>query len=233
MPSQARFEAKDAAFSVQANTMLTYLTANKARLVITTAANANLTLLTTLITAPATGWNTIFPLSQNPATATSTIIANKVTLRDQIEPTFRALFADIPRSVLTGTDRDTLHIPLPSTARIPAAKPQEIPSLIVSERGHLTVVLNIVDSSKTSSNAKPAGVDAIEIESVFIPANSENANKLPSENDFRHLVTLGRGVYERHYTNDQLRGIEFLRGRYVNTRKEPGNWSEWISIIVS
>jgi hypothetical protein len=105
MGNQSRIPVKDADFNNYINIAIPYLSTNKTRLALTTASQANVTSVSALLITAATGWNSVYPQSQNPATATSSIIAGKTTIRTQIEILIRAIFADIPKSVLTQVDR--------------------------------------------------------------------------------------------------------------------------------
>lgn len=230
MSSQHRFPAKDADFNNYINIGIPYLVANKARLVITTGAQAILTTVTNQLSAAVTGWNIIYPQSQNPAIATASIIANKSALRPQIEANLRAIFDDIPKSVLTQVDRDTLNLPLPAGTHTPSPVPTAVPSITVSSRGHLSVTLAIVDSAHPQSAAKPDGVESIQLEGAFVAAGS---TAKPTDADFRNIDIASKTSYIRNYTSDQLASTEYIRARYLNSRGEVGNWSEWLAVVVA
>ena len=233
MVVQTKLLRKDGDFNNQINIIIAYLIANKVRLVFTPTSQANLTQATALLSTAGTGWNSIYPQSQNQAVCTSTITNLKNTLRAQLETLLRAIFADIPKSILTQVDRDTLNLPLPSDTRTAATKPSQIPSLSINGRAYLCVVINVVDNDFPQSLSKPAGIDSIEIQSAFLPVGTSPVANFPLESDFRHLAISGRSSYSCTYTSDQLQGTSYIRARYLNSRKEPGNWSQPISIIVS
>lgn len=233
MGTNKRIPTTDAEFNNYINLTIPYINTNKARLATTPTAVAALTSATALLTTAGTGWNAIYPLTQNPATATVSIRSSKNILHDQISAQLRIIFDDIPRSLLTQVDRDTLNIPLPNNTRTAAAVPSEKPSITIALREHLSITLNVVDSSHPQSLAKPADADAIEIESVFVAVTAATSGSVPQEADYRHLTTSGRCTVVRTYSQDQLRGTEYLRARYLNSRKEPGGWSEVISVVVS
>ena len=233
MPSKNRFPKTDAEFSLYIGIAIPYLNANKARLLVTTTANAQLTAVTTLYSAASTGWTTVYLLSQNSSTATGSITATKTALRAQITSALRIIYDDIPRSLLTQVDRDTLHLAAPSSSHTAASVPQEVPVINVSQRSHLSVTLTIVDQSRAHSLAKPKGVGAIQIEGAFLPHTQSVSQDFPQDSDFRHLATSGRSSFTRAYVHEQLRGTEYFRARYLNSRNEPGGWSEIIQVVVS
>jgi len=227
MPNQNRFPKKDADFNGYIINAVPHLTTNKLRLILTPTAQAKLNKVTTLIQTTTTGWNTIYQLSQNPATAT------KTSLRPQIESALRIIFDDIPKSLLTQIDRDILNLPLPANKHHRANNTETIPAITIKSRGHLSIILNIADTKNGTSLSKPAGVDVIEIESAFLPNTTTLPIDFPKETDFRHIANVGRTTYQRNYSDDQLKGTEYIRARYLNTRKEAGSWSEVISVVVA
>jgi hypothetical protein len=237
MATKGVFPSTDSEFSIDINNIITYLNvpANKSRLVITTAAQANLATVTTLVTTAGTGWNTVYAQSINPSANTTTITQTKNSQRAQIERLLRSIYDDIPQSVLTQTDRDTLHIALRDKTATPVPVPPNEPVIAIKGRGHLYINFNITDPSRPQTQAKPEGVDTIEIQSAFLPINTpkDQAENFPAESDFRHLESTGKFLYKRVYEMSHLAGTDFLRARYVNTRKQPGPWSEIISVVVS
>jgi hypothetical protein len=233
MGNQSRIPVKDADFNNYINIAIPYLSTNKTRLALTTASQANQTLASALLLTAGTGWNSLYPQSLNPATATTSIITAKINLRTQIEATIRAIYADIPKSVLTQVDRDTLNIPLVSDTRTPSVKPTSVPSLTVSERGHLSATINILDVVHSLSLSNVTDADAIDIEAAFLPLGATVSADFPQESDFHHVATLGKSICKRTYTADQIKGTEYLKACYLSSRSEAGGWSEVISVVVA
>lgn len=233
MKNQTRIPVKDADFNNYINLAIPYLNANKTKLAITTTAQANLTLATALLTTASTGWNSIYSQSINPLLSTSIIVETKMSVRLQIETLLRAIYDDIPKSVLTAADRATFNIPAPVETRTAAQKPTSVPILSISERGHLTVTISILDAInfQTISNVPDAAL--IELESAFIADGKTVPVGFPSDEDFRHLATLGKSLFQRDYTDKQLKGTEFLKARYLSSRKESGGWSEVFTVVVA
>jgi len=233
MGNQSRIPVKDADFSNFINIAIPYLSTNKTRLALTTVTQANVTSLSALLSTTDTGWNSIYPLSLNTATATGSIVADKLTLRLQIEQSLRDVYADIPKSVLTQIDRDTLNIPLPSEIHTPATKPASVPTLKITERGRLMVGISILDVEHSFSITNVPDADLIELEVAFLPSGTTAAANFPQDSDFHHVATLSRSTYKRTYTADQLKGTEYLKACYLSSRNEAGNWSEIITVVVA
>jgi len=233
MPNQSRFPVTDADFSNHINIVIPYLGSVKGRLVTTAAAQSALTTVTSALTNATTGWNYTYQMWLNPTTSTTTFTTNKNLLRESIEAELRLIFADIPQSILTQTDRDTLNLPLRADTYTPSSVPTAIPSVLVRDRAHLSVTLSIVDVAHPQSKAKPEGVDSIEIEAAFLPADTTPPAGFPKDTDFRHVAMSGKATYNRSYSSEQLKGTEYIKARYLNSRNQPGGWSEVISVIVS
>jgi len=233
MGTRNRIPVTDADFNNYANIAIPYLTTNKARLVITTTAQANLTAATSLLTTAATGWNSVYPLTLNPATATATIIASKTNQHKQIEKLLRAIYDDIPRSVLTQMDRDTLNIPAPSGTHTASTRPESVPSITISGRGHLSATLTILDVEHQQPLSNVDDADLIELEAAFLAPGAAAPAGFPSDNDFHHVATLSKSTVLRTYTPDQQRGTEYLKACYLSSRNEPGGWSEVVSVVVA
>jgi hypothetical protein len=205
--------------------------------------------------APVDSWNDLFPKSQNPAVSTSTIISNKNDLRDKLEAGLRTIYGDIPNSLLTPIDRDTLHLHERDTTPTTAPVPANAPVIAVVERGHLWVKISITDPANPHTQAKPDGVSETEVDGAFQSqqdvinaavakaasgAAARNIGPVvpiieptfPQESDFHHVGNTGKFLYKINFIASQVGGTEFIRARYLNTRKEPGPWSEIISTIV-
>ncbi len=79
-------------------------------------------------------WQTNYPLCQNPDTRTTTAIDNKNDADHKVQAAMRAIFADIPESILTNTDRNTLHLHLRNTHGTPAPTPNSKPLVKITMR---------------------------------------------------------------------------------------------------
>lgn len=104
MNNRKRFPDKDSEFNNYLNNVIPYLVAEAARLQITTAR-------TTTLTDLKTAWDDKYPKSQNTNIATKTIVDEKNALRATLEQELRDTFDDIPKSLLTSADRNTLNLP--------------------------------------------------------------------------------------------------------------------------
>ena len=118
MSTGGPFPTTNSDFNTYVNSAVPYVTlaANATRLGVS---GAHVTSLGTLLT----NWNGVFPLAENPATATTPIIHQRDTARLQLEAELRAVYADIPESALTAEDRSTLNLAAGDTTPTASQKP--------------------------------------------------------------------------------------------------------------
>lgn len=149
MATRGIFPTKDADFNDYFGIVYTYLTdpANMVRFMIS---GTNITALNTF----KTDWDILYPKSQSTNTATKTIIDNKIEMRDDIEKLLRDIYGDIPNSVLTTGDRNTLNLkePKPASAR-PAITTK--PNVILNSQSAFRMQVEnrvLADSSRPSKH---------------------------------------------------------------------------------
>jgi len=156
MPNQKLFPTKDTERDEYYNRAIPYIDANKVRL---TVAPATATDAVNLLT----NWNATYPQSKNPDTRTRTITNQKDQLISKIEEALRNIYADIPESVLTDADRNTLNLkkrdtvntPRPAINVVPFAKAQ-------GEAGGLVEFICRTDSDSSRASVLPEA-DGIEV----------------------------------------------------------------------
>lgn len=140
--SRGLFPTKDADFNDYFTNAGPYVVSNSARFLVSPQ---NLADLSTFIGS----WPALYSSSQNQNTVTKTITDNKNQMRDDIEDLLRSIYDDIPNSVLTNDDRNTLnlHEPKPASAR-PVIDTQ--PDVIIhAKAGSRMQVENRVESDQT------------------------------------------------------------------------------------
>ena len=216
MPNSKPFPSKEAELNTFFNQVVPYLLANAVRLLVSDANQ-------TKLTAQFTGWNTAYPLSQNPTTSTVTTTATKDAARDDLKDTIRAVYADIPESVLTNADRTTLNQPEHSTARTPAAVPTTKPIAKVDTSKRLEHTISFTDED--GSAAKPEGVRGCQI---WLKLG--DAPKDPKE--LTYIATDTRSPYLYHFDGADASKTAHYWLRWENTRGETGPWSDAVAATV-
>ncbi len=228
MANSGIFPTADADFNIYINNANAYLNTQnvKSRLVTTSTATNALNQVTNLITSQGTGWNALYPQSQNPALRTKTITDSKNALRKQIETGFRTIYDDIPKSILTQTDRDTLNLTLPSTTNTASPVPTSRPVGSVDTSQRLQHTISFVDSNTPTSRAKPDGVRGCQI---WIKIGSPVAD--PSE--LTYVATDTKSPYIMQFDGADATKNAFYWLRWENTRGEVGPWSDAVMATIS
>jgi hypothetical protein len=223
MPDRHVFPPKDADFNDYVQHAEPYLIANKVRLKIDS-------IDTELLTNRFIAWNNVYPQSQDPERRTTAITKNKNIARKQLEAQIRKIFADIPKSLLTVDDRTTLNLKERDTQPTPAPVPATIPLIeLEGHQGHQVFVRYKQEGGERGSSrrgAKPAKISRLE----FIyktgdpaPANPEACN---------HVLDISRTPHKLRFepTDSGKRFYGFAR--WVNTRNQPGPWTDLLSVII-
>ena len=233
MAGLIKFPTAEVDFDIFINNIIPYFNTNKARLIVTAAAQAYLTKLLGYLNTPLTGWNALYMPSVNPAESTVTIVQERMTLRVDITEALRELIDDIPKSLLTPTDIVMLSLSIRANKYSRATIPKAIPNLSIVKRGHLYADIKILDGTHMHVLSKLANADSIELDGAFLQPGVAVSPTFPAEADYRHIATTGRCKYRRSYADNQIRGTEYLRARYINSRNVAGTWSEHIAVVIS
>lgn len=166
-----------------------------------------------------TAWNLVYPLSQNPDTATSTVFDNKDIAEHNMKSILRTIYADIPESALTSQDRNTLHLPVHSTTHTASAVPTTKPVGNVDTSKHLEHTISFVDSATPTSRAKPDGVRGCQI---WVKIGSP----VTDPKELTYLATDTKSPYVNHFDGADANKTAYYWLRWENTRGEVGPWSD-------
>ena len=224
------FPTKDPEFSVHINTAIPYLDTNKTRLGVSSANN---TTLNGLHNEPAggTGWLQVFPLSQNNATRTTTITKDKNTLRRQIEALMRTIFNDIPESVLTQLDRDTLNLKKRDT--IPSARAQITTAPFVDfkgeEGGIILVTCRVIKKSDRASIHHDA--DVVQMKYIITDVDAQPPATM---NDCPNVFTSKRAIFRFAEAANMpgKRLYAFLRWQNDSDKAKSGPYNQRDTVVI-
>jgi hypothetical protein len=210
----------DAELVVWMTNFVTYANANLANLGLVagdmTPVTTNQTLFSNAFTANVTAQNN----AKNAAAA-------KDTARDNLETAVRTLVRKIQGTpIVTNAQRQSLGISERGTERAPAGVPKSRPILSVDTSQRLQHTISFVDEETPTSKAKPNGVRGCEIWVYIGPEPS----KLPTE--YHYLGTDTKTPYVSHYEGTDGGKNAHYMGRWVNTKGEPGPWSETVSATI-
>lgn len=216
--SNGRFPGKEADLNNYYQLVAPYLTTNAVRLKIlpdaVTALNSNFT-----------AWNTAYPASQNPATRTQTITESKNLANQNMMSMLRTIFDDIPESVLTIEDRNTLNLHQRSSSRTAAPVPITKPVALVDTSKHLEHTISFTDENTPNSAAKPDGVRGCQI---WMKLGSPAVD--PSE--LQYVATDTASPYVNHFAGVNAGKPVYYWLRWENTRGETGPWSDAVMATI-
>jgi hypothetical protein len=230
MHSVKRFPSRDADFLMAVNIIIDHLNqaTNKPRLITTTAAKDALTEATLLIAR----FDALMLQSQNPAETNTIIVNEKKTVRTRLDVLLQIIYTDIPRSVLTPTDRSTLNIPEPAKTHTRASVPTLFPSIKIKKQTHMAVTFQFSNALASSSTRMPPGVANIHIEYAVVVLNENGNLRAPTDDDYRHGGLSGRTQFTFTYTDEKVGKMIYVRACYLNTRNQRGPWSLTVTLIL-
>lgn len=198
-----------------------FIDANFAALGLTTAQN---TALQTILSK----WLIDYPAHLS-AQATATSLAQKKdSTRDDIEKLVREYTALIQaNSSVTNEQRAALGITVPKSTKTPSPVPATRPMAYVDNKNRLEHIIHFFDESTPKSKAKPEGVRACEIRMKI------GGTPPTDEKELTYLASDTRSPYIVHFNGEDAGKMAHYMLRWLNTRNEPGPWSETISVTIS
>ncbi len=220
MATKGIFPRKDAEFNTYANNSAKYLAENKARLRI---ADESLTSQANVLK----DWNIIFPQSQDRNECTKTVVDNKIALRVQLEDGFRSIYADIPQSLLTAADRNTLNLKKRDAVPTRVRVMDRAPGLEMERIVHLQHTLRFLNPVDTESRDMPKG------QRIILQSFAGTANLSDTAIAFGKTDSVSRFLRRIAYTSEDVGKTAYYRAAYVNTRGEQGPWSEVFAAVVA
>jgi len=126
---------------------------------------------------------------------------------------------------VTNQQRAAAGLPVYKTGRTPAPVPTTRPVANVDTSQRLTHVIHFRDEASTGK-AKPKGVQGAE---VWVKVG----DAAPASTDELHFLGLDtRTPYTAHYEMEDAGKTAYYMLRWVNTRSEPGPWSETVEATI-
>ena len=221
MPHNGPFPSAEADRNDYYIAAVPYLTnaANLARLLVSTP-NKNALL------AAFTSWNNSYPFCQNPDTKTKTLVDNKNKADEAMQTALRNIYHDIPQSVLTTQDRNTLRIAPPAGGHhAPLPTPTDQPQGKIDSSARLEHTINISNST-TGKKAKPEGARATQIwEKIGGPAPV-------SQSEMTFVGSTSKSKYVNHFDGADAGKTVYYWFRYEGT-DGTGPWSDMISAPIN
>jgi beta-lactamase class A len=171
-------------------------------------------------------WLETYPASTNADTRTVTITDNKNLAKEKLTQTLRKIFKDIPESLLTVQDRNTLNLVEKSTGT-PTPVPVTRPVGNVDTSMRLQHTIHFKDEATPQSKARPARVRGCQIWHKV----GGDAPKDPKE--LQYLATDTASPYVAHFDGADAGKPVYYWLRWENTIAETGPWSETIMATIT
>jgi hypothetical protein len=247
MPKNKIFRSKDTEFNDDLVIEVPYLNTNQTRLGISTP---NLSILNTLFTNPSVplnqlGWKEIWLLHSAKSTRTPDVNTELHIRRHQMEVHLRLMFGDIPKSVLTTTDRSTLRLPLRDATPTKIQVVQHAPNGDIESMRHLAHVLRITDPANPHTQEMPNG-NKVEVQIAYEDSKATAAARTavpapvpPAAAPAERVWTTAehspatRFLFSVHFTEAQEGKKAKYRLRYQNERGDKGDWSAEFGAMIS
>ena len=219
----------DLEFNVFVNVVIPYLFAEEARLLVSIYTPTLNSLLST--------WNIVFPQSEDANQSTETIRDTKDETRDSLEDTLEQAFNDIPESVLTDADKNTLEWHVRDTVLTPVPVNDKAPILSILTMAHLVIDLKIENPNNPDKRALPPGNKVI-LERFVGPTPTEpplSQQLLSSQSTiaFGNAQVLSRSKAKIQFGDQDMGKTAWLRACYTNRRGDKSPYSLPVSFVVN
>jgi hypothetical protein len=182
----------------------------------------------TALIASVTRWKTDFTAyyeaQASAIAATQKKNASRAIVKSQVRELTKLIQAN---SNVTDDQRAALGITIPKESKTPTPVPDTRPMAVVENINRLEHIINYFDEITSRGRAKPAGVRGCEIWYKIGGEPPADASGLT------YLTTDTGTPYIAHFKGDDGGKTVHYMLRWVNTRNEPGPWSETISVTIS
>jgi hypothetical protein len=217
-----RFPAKDIEFNGYIQEAEPYLNANKLRLLISAD---NITQLTNL----KANWDSCYPESQNKTLRTTAIIIHKDESREALKDLLRAIYDDIPESVLTPEDRLTLHLNKRDTVPTRRGMIVQIPFMRVKVQAGSVISFICRKETDFSRASILKGADAVEVVYSIgdtVPASAEACS---------NTISSTKAIFDLRLSSENAGDNFYCFARWVNHRdaSKNGPWTEMMNVIIT
>lgn len=198
-----------------------FIDANFAAIGLTAAQN-------TALQALIAKWLIDYPAHLSAQATASSLAQKKDSSRSGLENFVRELTALIQaNSAVTNEQRAALGITVPKSTKTPSPVPATRPMANVDNKNRLDHTIHFFDEATPNSKAKPEGVKACEIWMKIGGTPPADASEL------KYLASDTRSPYIVHFNGEDAGKTAHYWLRWLNTRNEPGPWSETISVTIS
>lgn len=222
MARRGIFPTKDAEFHTYINNAIPYMNVHRTRLQISPGNNS-------AQLAKLAEWNVLFPKTQDKTLRTTALTEEKNNLRDEIEDLMRSVFADIPESVLTDADRNTLNLkkrdPIPTAREKITTTPY--PRMFPLKGGQVKITAR-VESDATRSSMHPEA-DSIEMRYTIGDTAPGSAGETTDKKVYKGAVN----IFDFGQENATKRLYAFFRWKNESNESNSGPWSDMVQTVIA
>jgi hypothetical protein len=212
---------EDEFFNYATTKFVPYATANATALGIAAAT-------ITALGAATTAFDYAWTAHLNAQVAAVGATTDKNTKMDALKTLIRGAAATVQANpAVTDTQKELLGVTIRKKTRSAAEVPTTIPIIQRIDTSTRAILrLNFVDSATPDTRAKPAGVRACEI-------REQIGGTAPTDpEDMAFLALESRTPYRADFDADDIGKIAYFAARWINTRNQPGPWSQIYSAII-
>ena len=173
-------------------------------------------------------WITDYDAHIEEQATASSFVEKKDTARKNLDENIRELTNLMQAgAAVTNEQKAALQITIRKTTKTPTAVPETRPVGIVDNRNRLEHKIKFFDEETPNSTRKPDGVRACEI------WHKIDGPPPVDDSELTYVASDTRTPYVAHYEGSDAGKMVHYWLRWVNTRNEPGPWSETISVTIS
>lgn len=203
------------------NTFLPYVNTNFAALGLTMAQNTALQNL-------GTQWTADYNAHLNAQSSANAAAAAKDTTRGLAEDTLRPNVRTIQaNTAVTNEQRAAMGITIPDTIKTPSPVPATRPGGTVDNRQRLMHITHYFDETTPNSKARPEGVRGIEF---WLKIGGPPP---VGPNEVAYAGSDTRSPFSWIFDAADAGKMAHWMMRWINTRGEPGPWSETLSFTIT
>jgi hypothetical protein len=159
--------------------------------------------------------------AEEPSTRTKTAVQVKNDARSVLEAAIRHAVKEYLANnhLVTNGDRDDLGLPIPDTTPTPAPVPTDMPIGEVDTSTHQQHIIHVKAGTLTGK-AKPPKVHGFEV------WRKVGGDPPASDAEWTYVNFSSRSPLIIDYPQTDVGQMVYYRFRWVNTRNQPGPWSE-------
>ncbi len=222
------FPDKNSEINGYFNSVIPYLTANAARLLIDSTYLSDLDTLYDNSTGveEEDGWSQLWVVYDDAAKVNTTIRNLIKARKKQIKELLQKIYGDLPKSKLTQQDRLTLHIPERDTEPTPVPVATHAPVISFEEVNNGIQIVRFQNPDTPDSNAMPPN-QHVELEQ-YVGDSGIADNDVP----FHHFEDTGKHLLTVEFDPTDKEKTAYYRARYETDTGKTGPWSDVQSEIV-